>query len=341
MLRIRKLLFIGLIITCNVVLAQTHLLVQGTSPGLYLTHTVAPKESWYSIGKLYNILPKELAPFNSVALEKPLNIGQQVKIPLKDINFSQDGRKAPDEVFVPVYHIIQDKEWLYRISVNHNKVPVETLEKWNSITKDEAKAGTPLIIGYLKVKTTSSLAKTANHKPPVSDVATIKETVIAEKKEDDQKLPGVVAKREEVKLPPPVEPKKEEAKLPPPVETKKVEVTPSNEMKSVDPKTPANFKGGYFKTHFEQKGKEAYGVSGVFKSTSGWNDGKYYALMNGVPVGTVVKVNFPSTNKAIFAKVLGQLPDMRESSGLTIRISDAAAAELGAGNNKFTVDVRY
>ena len=63
--------------------------------------------------------------------------------------------------------------------------------------------------------------------------------------------------------------------------------------------------------------------------------------MNGVPVGTIVQVNFPSTNKAIYAKVLGQLPDMRESSGLTIRISDAAASELGAGNNKFTVDVRY
>ena len=63
--------------------------------------------------------------------------------------------------------------------------------------------------------------------------------------------------------------------------------------------------------------------------------------MNNVQVGTVVKVSFPSTNKSIYAKVLGQLPDMRESTGLAIRISDAAASELGAGNSKFTVDINY
>ena len=83
------------------------------------------------------------------------------------------------------------------------------------------------------------------------------------------------------------------------------------------------------------------GFSGIFKSTSGWNDGKYYALMNNVTVGTIVKVNYPSTNKFIYAKVLGELPDMKESAGLSLRISDAAAKELGAVNSKFNVEVRY
>lgn len=63
--------------------------------------------------------------------------------------------------------------------------------------------------------------------------------------------------------------------------------------------------------------------------------------MNNVMVGTIIKVSFPSTSKVIYAKVLGQLPEMKESFGLTIRISDAAAAELGAGNSKFAVDVNY
>jgi hypothetical protein len=52
-------------------------------------------------------------------------------------------------------------------------------------------------------------------------------------------------------------------------------------------------------------------------------------------------VNFPSTNKTVYAKVLGQLPDMRESAGLAIRLSEAAASELGASNGKFSVDVKY
>ncbi len=47
---------------------------------------------------------------------------------------------------------------MYRISVNHNKVPIEKLEKWNSVNRDEAKAGMKLIVGYLKVKDANAAA---------------------------------------------------------------------------------------------------------------------------------------------------------------------------------------
>jgi hypothetical protein len=104
---------------------------------------------------------------------------------------------------------------------------------------------------------------------------------------------------------------------------------------------PANHKGGFFKKQYSESGKTTTGNAGTFKSTSGWNDGKYYALMNNVPIGTIVKVSFSSTNKSIFAKVLGQLPEMKESTGLAVRLSDAAASELGVANSKFYVDVKY
>jgi len=45
---------------------------------------------------------------------------------------------------------------MYRISVNHNKVPVPTLEKWNNIEQDAVRPGMHLIVGYLKVKTALS-----------------------------------------------------------------------------------------------------------------------------------------------------------------------------------------
>ncbi len=339
MLKIRLcLLMIGLF--NGLLFAQTDFIVQGTSPDLYLAHTVTAKQTWYSIGRLYNLTPKELTSYNQLAIDKPLAIGQSIKIPLQSVNFSQDGHKALDETFVPVYHIIQEREWLYRISMNHNKVPVERLEKWNNVDKDNAKAGMPLIVGYLKVKFNTELAKSAKRKPPVA--VTTSSTNEEMVKQDPQvstpeanKSAEIITKKEPeaVKEPvrPAIEPIKKEESVPPPV----------LKTGTPEPEVRSDFKGGYFRTQFEKNGKEAFGVSGVFKSTSGWNDGKYYALMNGVPVGTIVQVNFPSTNKAIYAKVLGQLPDMRESSGLTIRISDAAAAELGAGNNKFTVDVRY
>ena len=112
------------------------------------------------------------------------------------------------------------------------------------------------------------------------------------------------------------------------------------------PVTAANtaaphFAGGRFKADFSDDGHSVTGLAGVFKSMSGWRDGKYYALINNVPVGTIVRITDQSNGKAIYAKVLGQLPDMKESIGLTVRLSNAAAAELAEGEGKFGVTVSY
>lgn len=159
MKKIKVILFFILI--RNLLIAQSgDLVVQGISPDLHLLHTVAPKENWYSIGRLYNISPKEIAPYNGVTLDKPLSIGERIKLPLTTTNFSQDGNKVEDEVFIPLYHMVQDKEWMYRISTNYNKVPVENIEKWNNLSKDDVKEGMKLIVGYLKVKKDQSALAT-------------------------------------------------------------------------------------------------------------------------------------------------------------------------------------
>jgi LysM repeat protein len=349
MLKFKGVLIIVFLLFTQFVWAQSDLSVQGTSPDLYLLHTVQPKETWYSIGRIYNATPKEIATLSGVGMDK-LNIGQQLKVPLSAHNFSQDGKKGADEVFVPLYHIVGEKEWMYRISQNHNKIPVETLEKWNGVTNDHLQAGMKLIVGYLKVKTAqSSLAASGVKKiitpvattggtatKPVTEQPVVKtekpaetkpaETKPAETKPAETKTPE--AKKEELKK---EEPKKEENKIgtPPPVVEEKPEASYTG------------YKGGYFRSGYSSAGKSTAGNAGIFRSTSGWKDGKYYALMNDVPVGTIVKITYTSTNKSVFAKVLGQLPDMRESVGLTVRLSDAAAAELGAEMGKFYVDVAY
>ncbi|MES2847648.1 MAG: LysM peptidoglycan-binding domain-containing protein, partial [Bacteroidota bacterium] len=124
------------------------LIIEGSSPNLYITHTVAPKENYYSVGRLYNISPKEIAPFNKLELEKGLSLNQVIKVPLTS-NFSQDAVVAADEALVPLYHTVKEKEGLYRIGTAYNKLPVETLKKWNNISGDVVSNGTKLIVGYL------------------------------------------------------------------------------------------------------------------------------------------------------------------------------------------------
>lgn len=314
MMRVLSIMLIVFLLGSGSGIAQSDMMIKGVSPNLHLSHAVAAKETWFSIGRQYNLAPKDIAAANGTSLDKPLAIGQQIKIPLTAANFVQNDSKVQGDVLVPLYHTVQEKEWMYRISVNHNKVPIENLERWNNVTRDEAKAGMKLIVGYLKVKEQSNLATAPVEKKP-EPVASTPNKPIEKIQTAEQHIPR---------------------------ETPKT-ATATEPVQGTSPtvQSTVNFKGGYFKNQFDNAGKSTNGVSGIFKSTSGWNDGKYYALMNNVSTGTIVKVNFPSTNKTIYAKVLGQLPDMKESTGLTIRISDAAANELGAGNSKFTVDVQY
>lgn len=333
-MKMRSILLSILCVLFVVAVEAQKLQLLGTSPNLFLTHTVQPKENWYSVGRIYNISPKEMAPFNNTVIEKPLSIGQQLKVPLNTTNFSQDGIKAEDESLVPLYHTVADKEWMYRVSTNY-KVPVENLEKWNNISKDQVKAGMTLVVGYLKVKTSlSSLASGAATTIPT----VVKPPVTNEVKKEEKKAEPIITKSEPVKPAPVAEKKPEPVKTAPSPVKKE---TPVLETKPVTVSNPTSidFKEGYFKNEFDNAGKSLQGAANIFRSTSGFTDGKYYALMNNIPVGTIVKVG--ANSKIIYAKVLGNLTDIKENAGLLIRISNAAATELGVGENKFTAEVKY
>jgi LysM repeat protein len=311
--------------------AQSYLLIiQGEAGKFYLDHTVVAKENWYSVGRLYNISPKVIAPFNGLTIDKPLTIGQLLKIPLNAVNFSQSGKSVAGETLVPVYHTIREKEWMYHISTTYNKVPIESLEKWNHINRDQAKAGMQLIIGYLKVKTTESALASGAAAKPVAESAKFSSEPKPEETRTAQDGSSLTKQ-------PAVSPSKPE----PRPATQTTAAVVSGTTSQVNTYAASHQTGGYFMGDFSDNKKTLSGSAGTFKSTSGWQDGKYYALMNNVPVGTIIKVTSPSTNKSVFAKVLGQLPDMKESAGLSVRISNAAAAELGTGEGKFPVEIRY
>jgi LysM repeat protein len=337
----KRILFLLLCLPALTRAQEKPLIVEGTSPGLYLSHTVAPKENYYSIGRMYNISPKEIAPFNKLELEKGLSIGQTIKIPLTDVNFIQSGKAAADESTVAVWHVVKEKEGLYRVALNHNKLPLQTLKDWNNIKTDAVSNGTRLVVGYLKVKTDQS---------PLSAKAVSMESVVA----------PVAATTPKVTPPPPVvkqEPVKEEPKVvrtapvEKPVVTEPVKEAPKTITETPDPKPvavntnkPVDFKGGAFKSLYEgQPGSasRSEGQAGIFKTTSGWNDGKYYCLYNEAAPNTIIKITSSTTGKSIYAKVLDAMPDIKQNTGLLVRISNAAATELGVGENNFNCVINY
>ena len=322
----------------GVAVAQKNsLTIEGTSPDLYLVHTVTPKENFYSIGRMYNVSAKDLAAYNHLQFQNGLAVGQSLKIPLKENNFSQSFSTTNGEALIPVYHTVEPKESLYRVSLHYNKVPLDDIKKWNHLQSNEISIGAPLIVGYLKVAKDESPLATG----VVSPVNNVAANEPAQTKSDAHAIPPVVNAE---RLPPVKKPDDDQQ------EKKVVETTTPEEPKAktiaVNTKSNINFSGGYFKRLYDQQTATKAPVSetgsdGVFKSTSGWQDGKYYCFNNDATPGAVIKITDNATNKSVYAKVLDAIPDIKQNSGLSIIISNSAAEELGAEDASFTCNLSY
>lgn len=328
-----KKLFLILFLLPFIVKAQeAPLMIAGTGDNLYLTHTAAAKENFYSIGRLYNISPKEIAPYNNLSMDKGLSIGQAIKIPLKAMNFSQTGTAAADEVVVPVYHEVQPKETLYQLSTHYNKVPVASIKSWNNLSGDAVSTGQNIIVGYLKVKKSLSAFAASGAAAPVA----VAPAPAAAK-------PAVVKAEPPVKKPEPKPIVKEV-----PDEDLQVAQKEAVQKEAAKKATPvavvstdaADFKGGVFRTQYSNTGKDESGTAGIFKSTSGWDDGKFYCLHNTASQGTILKITNTATGKSIYAKVLDSIPDLRQNSNLVLRLSNAGADAIGAAGN-FECTINY
>jgi LysM repeat protein len=343
----KKLFFLFLMIPF-LTAAQDKLQVEGVSPGLYLTHKVAPKENYYSIGRIYNVSPKDIAPFNNLQLEKGLSLGQAIKIPLNSSNFYQSGNAEGDETFVPVYHKIKEKEGLYRVAKNHNDLPLETLKQWNNITGDAVKNGVQLVVGYLKVKKElSSLAQNGIG----ASIGSTAIVVTEEKKTAVPEVvnPPVVKKATEKTKPKDVEKPARVAEVKTVVTAEKViakpeKITPPAESKKTTREkntNDADFKALYESQIKNAEVTEATGDAGVFKSTSGWADKKYYCLHNSASPGTIIKITNPANGNIVYAKVLDTIPDIKKNEGVLLVISNAAADALGTAEGNFSCSIKY
>ncbi|MBL7700766.1 MAG: LysM peptidoglycan-binding domain-containing protein [Ferruginibacter sp.] len=341
-----KKIFLLLLILPFFATAQDRLMVEGISPALYIAHSVAPKENYYSIGRIYNVSPKDIAPFNKLEMEKGLTPGQKIKIPLNNSNFFQSGSAANDETFVPVYYKIKDKEGLYRVAKNNNDLPLETLKQWNGITGDMVKNGTQLVVGYLKVKTGLSALAKYGIGTSIGSAATV--AVAEEKKAGEKKIAEPVAVDKPVSKKEDKKAAKKEAEKNKVQEETKVAPEPEKQVgpEPVKPARDKNVSESDFKKLYEtQLGNTepvaASGSAGIFKSTSGWSDKKYYCLHNTATPGTIIKITNTANGNIVFAKVLDVIPDIKMNEGLLIIISNAAADALGASEANFNCAVSY
>lgn len=301
--------------SAGAVQAQDTLQVQGTSPALYVSHVVKKGENFYSLSRAYGLPPKEIAAANKVTMDQGLQLGHNLHIPLTAANFSQ---KA-DAAGKPVYHKVTDKETLYRVSVNYNKVPLDNIRQWNSFSGDGLKKDSYVIIGFIKAGGAAGEA--------------------APKVEKVKEKPAAVPEPTETAVAPAPAPVKE---------TVKKETAAAPEVAETPAPAPARPAAANSSADFEQlyeqqtnNGKKAGTEKGPgtwFKSNA---VGKYYALHNTAPRGTIIKVTNPLNGKAVYAKVLDVIPQMKSNAGLIIKLSDSAMQALGSNETRFYCELNY
>lgn len=299
---------------------QSIIEVQRSGGTFYVAHTVAPKENFYSIGRLYNVSPRELASFNQLSMENGLSIGQHIKIPLDKNNFTQSTSRNAAEALVPLYHVVASDETLFRIGMNYKNVPVGSLKKWNHLQSDQLNEGTPLIVGYLKVSKSESPLASAKFNIPASNVSS--ETV---KKTTTAPVEKVIP---------------DEAPLP---ETKpqQADTSPQETVKTDKEANEGFFKKDFLNDAAGSSVASANATAAVFKSTSGWQDGKFYCFNNNASPGSIVKISIPASGKSVYAKVLDAIPDIKQNEGVQLVLSNAAASSLGISEEKFETVISF
>lgn len=276
------------------------------------THVVASGETLSAIAKEYKTTVGDIMRLNGMNAKSQLQIGKSIKIPaegmhvVSSVNPEAAKTSALEAKYKGATHTVEAGESLYKISRKYD-LPVDSLVKWNGIIDNVIKTGQVLQL---------------SNTPGKASVTIEKETT---QTTGDEK-PNVSAAINEITAP-----------------NKNETVKVSSDTLISTTSIP---NGGAFVNLFgaDVEGKSlklVTGQSGLFQSQSGWKNGKYYMQMNGVTPGTVVKLIYNGT--VVYAKVLWNLSDVKDNSGLQFRISDAAAAVLGvdAKTKKFNLTVNY
>lgn len=150
-------------------------------PGGDRIHKVAPKETLFSISKLYDVSVDDIKAWNNLK-DNSLTTGQSLIIKKKS-TISTEANKLPETKSLTGIHTVAPKESMYSIARLYG-ITVQQLKEWNGIDGSELKIGQTLFIAqpmYNKTEVKTEPFKVEEVKEPVESVKPIqtqKETTI-------------------------------------------------------------------------------------------------------------------------------------------------------------------
>lgn len=302
-----------------------------------ILHKVEPHESFYSIARRYKVEPKTVIAFNNNA--PTLAIGQTVKVPT-DLPYaeptkavaatkpaSQKGatlfnnnlnlRSSPPMQVPPAEKLAAETQastTQYKVSAGETLYAIS--KRFNTTVADITALNnlksTNLTPGQVILVRATPLPVTAVTVPTQPVLKTVTQTVVTTPQQTVQQVP--------VQLPNPVA---------------KRDTTLVATMDSVDMShrnIPANRYGLLEKN---EKGLA------VWMDSDNLDPNKKWVLHRTAPIGTVIKITNPMTNRTTFAKVVGRFTDNENTKDAIMVMTKSVAESIGAMDKRFHVTISY
>jgi len=335
-------------------------------------HRIKANETLSSIAKANKTTVGDIMRLNGMNSKSILKIGEEIKLPNPETKtpvvnkivtpvttIAPPVQTPKKEVSVkvatpvvetasnPIKYTVVKGDNLYRLSKKYNVSEAQIIQ-WSGMKNDIIKPGQVLVVGQevasspmITKDIAPSIKETPIITPPVSlpkdTTATLKfvardtNKVVAIPSKIDS---SVAAIKDSVSIDTIKTVTKDIVKERPTINIDEPITDPPPIKKYAKYVEEEGFYAGYFNRKDISKNTTT-GTVGTFKSTSGWNDKKYYILIDDIPQGTIVRIT--SNHKSICAKVVGPLPNIKEDLKYLARINNAAADALGIQDIGFGV----
>ena len=234
-----------------------------------ITHKVQPKETYYSIARLYHVSPKNIIEHNH---NIPLQIGTIIKVPTNRpfaLATNNQVQSAVNDNIIE--YKVGRKDHLYSIAKRFNTT-IETIKELNNLKSENLSVGQ-----ILKIRQGYSI--------PVIEVVPATTSTETSDEEESEKL-----------------------------------------------QIPMGRLGLSERTE--------RGVA-VWITDENLDGTKMMALHRTAPIGTVVKITNPMTDRVTFAKVVGKFTENESTKDVILVVTKATAELLGALDKRFQVTIDY
>jgi LysM repeat protein len=297
---------------------------------------VKAKDTYYSIGRRYHVTPEALMKFNG-AKKANLSLGEIVKVPT-DQPFGKSGKVVKETAKEKKARLAEEKRLAKKqkelLSVTQNPAPNQAVKEAAAVQPVQTagqpvqNAGTPPTEYKVSAgETLYSISKRFN--TTVDDITKL------------NNLTSTILSPGQILLVRPAAPAAQPAAAPVVhYDTPVVKRDSTPVATVVKPTKDSSTDHRFTSNRFGLYEKDESGIATWIDDTS-LDPSKKLVLHRIAPIGTVIKITNPMTNRTTFAKVVGRFTDSEATKDVIIVMTKNVADALGALDKRFRVNISY